>query len=980
MVLAISLALAGAADPLTDQAAQAAYDNGMVRFTAGNYTMAAAAFTKAATNAGMRQSASLALARVHLMRGNDNNAVTALNAAEPPETAPPLARAEWNLAMVELMESVGEYPDALLYATKANELAPLWAPTLLARGRVLETLGRNDEATAVYETMDKIIAAADYLTEADSLVALGEIIGRHATLKGIQASEQANNIFNNYLQLAYQDIDEKYWPAHIVAGNFALSKHRFDTAESEFNAALQHNRQLPDAYAGLAALQLQQWEFEECLKYVRLALATNPHHADALLVNAVCLLQWRKTDQALPVLEKILAKNPNNLQALSLAAAVNIRLGADELAEQYADRVREINPQCELLPLAIAEWLSAGRQFDKAEQYYQEAVDLAPHKSEPQTGLGELYMQTGQEDLARQAFKRAHDIDDFRADVVNYLNLLAEMEDYLVLTTPHFIVKVDGEYDAVLLGQVAAEAERIYEEVCADFQHFPLEKTVIEIFPTHPKFSVRLTGRGWLGTVGACTGRVIVLVAPNEGRSLFGTYNWATVLRHEYTHTVTLSATSNRIPHWFTEACAVWQQEDRQNFEAVGTLIAATREDRLFPVDELDWGFIRPRRGGDRGLAYAQAEWMMEYIIETYGFDKIGGLLAAFNDGKSQSEALGQVLSVTEAQFDSDFVTWARLQVEGWGFDARPMPAPAKIAKIAKGKPNDVGIQADYAVVLLRSGDVAQAQTVAEKALQLDERNAKALSVLAIVKLMAGEHVQATGYALRLEMVDPQNPTAARVLADCYLAQEQWSLAIMWLEQLKHRRPMDPRSYEQLTDIYTKLGQPGKALPNLVELHRRTMTDQEYARQIAEIYRSAGLEEQALYYYQQITNINPYESSTYEAMAAIHRNAGRHAAAVSAVRMLTLLQPNSADAWTKLAMVRFVGARQAGDRDGLLQAKTEAEKALQLDPEGQAGRVLKRITDELAGLQDDPQPPAEPTPAEQPEAGEPEQDQEQPTP
>jgi len=950
LVMVCAFGRAVGADSLSDEEAKAAYDRGVTRFMSGNYSIAADAFEKAMANDAMRYRAAKSLARVHIMRGRYEEAAETLAVVEPTDgdSSDERGDADWHLAMVEALEPVGEYVEALLHAEKANELAPLWAPTLLARGRVLETLGRNEEAAAVYETMDKVVADGSYRTDARSLVSLGEMLARHATLKGMRASEQANNIFNNYLQVAYQDVDAKYWPAHIVAGQFALSKHRFETAESEFNAALQQNRRLPDGLVGLAVVYLQQWQFEECMKQVRLALAVNPKHADALLVEALCLLQWRKIDQAPAVLEKILETNPNNLEALSLAAAAQIRLGADDAAQQYAERVREVNPQCEVLPMAIAEWLSAVRQFERAEQYYKEAVALAPHRAEPLTGLGELYMQTGQETEATRAFKKVHEIDDFRADVVNYLNLLDEMEGYETMETAHFVVKVSSEYDEVLLWQVAEEAENIYQEVCLDFQHMPSGKTMIEIFPTHPKFSVRLTGRGWLGTVGASTGPVIALVAPSEDRSMFGTYNWAVVLRHEFTHTVTLSATNNFIPHWFTEACAVWQQPDRRNFQAVGVLVEAVQADRLFKVKELDWGFIRPQRGGDRGLAYAQSEWMMEYIIETYKFDAVNRMLTGFAAGKRQSEVFTEVLGVTEEQFDRSFVAWARQKVDEWGFDARPMPPVGRLATAARRQPQDAGVQADYAVVLMRSGNIEQAEAVAKKTLELDEQNVKALGVMAGIELMKEEYAEAIDYALSLEVADDESPVAAGVLSESYLAEKEWSLAIIWLEQLKQRRPMDPRSYEKLAAIYIQLGLPEKALPNLEELHLRTMTDQEYARQVAEIYRGVGNEERALFYYEQITHINPYEASAYEAMAAIHRNARRYDQAVSSARCLTQVQPKSADAWAKLAMLRFVAARAAADREELMQAKQEAEKSIELDAEGPGGQVLSRIEDELA--------------------------------
>ena len=71
---------------------------------------------------------------------------------------------------------------------------------------------------------------------------------------------------------------------------------------------------------------------------------------------------------------------------------------------------------------------------------------------------------------------------------------------------------------------------------------------------------------------------------------------------------ITLAATHNRIPHWFTEACAVWEQPDRRNFEAVRLLVDAVRTKHLFPVKELDWGFVRPQRGADQGCDEQEIE------------------------------------------------------------------------------------------------------------------------------------------------------------------------------------------------------------------------------------------------------------------------------------------------------------------------------------------------------------------------------------
>ena len=905
------------------------------RYMAGQYKSAIKLFDEILTATPDEGPARVGKARAQQAMGRTEAALETL-------AAPPADNAAWLLMRAELLSSQGDYADAIALANQAYELNTLWAPAVRDYGQLLKKVGRDDDALTVFEQVTDIVADGDYREDAAQLVAIGEILQVYSEMKGLRASEQANNIFNNYFQVAYQDVDRGYWPAHMAAGWFALEKHRIKTASDEFGAALMLNPNIPEAHLGLGVIALSQWNFEGCLAEVKTALATNPNLADAHVLRTMCLLQWRRYDQATDAVAKVLELNPNHIEALSLAAALAVRGGDVELAKTYSDRVAAIDSRCETLPLAIAEWLSAGRQFDEAHGYYQEAVLMAPASASAWTGLGELYMQVGREADAKEAFEKAHEIDDFRADIVNYLGLLDDMELYDVYETEHFIVKVDGDYDAVLLELVAAEAERIYSDVCTDFGHEPEVKTIIEIFPDHMDFSVRLTGRGWLGTVGACTGNVIVLVTPHEERGDFGTYNWANVLRHEFAHTVTLSATDNRIPHWYTEACAVWQQPDRQGFDAVAQLIAAVREDRLFQVKELDWGFVRPKRAGDRSLAYAQSEWILEYIIETQGYDKVTEMLVAFREGKTQTEVFAEVLGTSEHGFDLAFNKWAREQVEAWGFDTIPTDDLDKIATAVRRKPRDASLRATYAAVLYREGEYDKAKAEAEKALALDSRNAKALEVLSLVAMMSKDWDIALGYAQDLLMVDEHSGIAVRVMAAVFIEKRQWPLAVVALEQYQQRRPMDPFSYEQLAGVYTQLGYADKALPNLIELHQRSMTNPEYARRIAAIYNAAGEEALARHYYEQVTNIDPYETGTHEALAAIHRNAKRYGEAIASANRLVLLD-DSAENRAKLAMVKFVAGKAEDDLAMVYAGRVEARRSVAMEADGDGGKVLRRI-------------------------------------
>jgi len=859
--------------------------------------------------------------------------------------------AAWRRAMARALAHVGRYAEALPHAVAAAELAPRSARAAVIRGGLLEALGRSDEAKDVYGAA--VAALSDTpITDAAELVAMGQALDRHAVLTGQQASKQVNNILNNYFQRVTQEIDETYWPAHLAAGLFAASKHRPNMARRELTAALEINPAEAEALAGLAELALRDWDFESAMSLADKALAANPTCVEARVARARCYLQWRRPSAALIAAREALSVNPNHEEALSLIAAVCARQGRQDDLQAYRRRVEAVNPSSWLLPFTIGEWLAAARQFDVAEGHYLEAIERVPAGAEPLAGLGLLYMQQGREDEARDVLGRAHAIDDFRADVVNYVNLLDAMRSFDVVETEHFIVAVDGEHDGALLGYVAEEAERIYPEICGDFVHEPAGKTKIQIFPTHEQFSIRITGRGWIGTVGACTGPVIALAAPNAERSDFGAFNWAVVLRHELTHTVTLSATGNRIPQWLTEACAVWEQPDRRNHESVRALVEAVRHGRLLPIDELDWGFVRPTRRGDRTLAYAQAELIMEYVIETKGFETALAMLADFRDGRSQAEVFRRHFGANEAGFDKAFAAWARKTIEGWGYNVSPRPAPAEAAKNAADHPDDPAAQAALSQALQERGQLHQAREAAEKAVALQDDHLLARTVLAEIAMAEDDVLSAMAHAEAATEAHGDTPRLLRLKAQVFLATHQYDLALQALQALQGRRPLDLYSYRMLADLYAQLGLTEQALANWSELHRRTMTSPVYARQIADVYRAQGDDEQALHYFRQVIHVDPYDPAVHEAIAAIHRNAGRGDQAVQAARCLTQLSPGSAEAWAKLAMVRFVAAREAADADAMRQARDEAAKAVALEPDGPGKAVLRRIDDALSRLPD----------------------------
>jgi tetratricopeptide (TPR) repeat protein len=437
---------------------------------------------------------------------------------------------------------------------------------------------------------------------------------------------------------------------------------------------------------------------------------------------------------------------------------------------------------------------------------------------------------------------------------------------------------------------------------------------------------------------------------------------------------VTLGATKNRIPHWFTEACAVWEQPDRRNFEATNLLVNATKAGKLFPIKDLDWGFIRPKANADRSQAYAQAEWVMEYIIATTKdkYKTINIMIEAFRDGKSQTEVFKDILGTTEEQFDKDFLLYAKKQIVEWGFDASPPPDLAAAQKEAKDKPEDPTAIGHLAIAQYSNRDARNGEANARKALDKAPDNIDALKVMAHFSFTTKKTDDAIEFAKRLERVDHNSRMAPRILADCYVEKRAWPEALAALELLKIREPQDTYSYERLANVYSQLGQIKNALPNYIELHKKTMNNPIYAREIADIYRTLGQQEDALHWYQSEMEINPYDSGAYQAMVSIHINAGNFPQATVAAMAMVDLDPDSATAWTYLATAQYRYGMASNNKAQLTQAKESAQKAVKIDPNGKGRDVLHMINAALGEPSDSPSAdepqtqPAQPQPKTKP--------------
>ncbi len=930
----------------------------------GQYAQATAAYERLAQAPEHMLTAGLGLARCRLETGQYDEAIVGLAALAAEESA------DWHFAVADALLRVGRYDEVMQHAQAASKLQPRHAGARLLLGQVQELLGRREAAIETYTWFDKQVAGqAELPRDAERLTALALGFLRYSVLTQTSVPRRTQHVLNEMLQVAYERLDRAYWPARIAAADLLREKYNNDEADgsvADYRGALRINEKLPEAHVGLGAAALEEWNLEQAEWHAEQALTTNPNFAPAPYLLAQVRIIEDRYAEGRELCRQALAINPNDLIALSLQAALAASEFNDAEVQKLAAQVAALNPRCAAFHTIVGVALSSIRQYEACERELRLAIEFDPTDANPRTTLGMMYMQWGHEEKAREVLEASWGLDPYNERTKFTLELLESLEAFARHETEHFIVKYDQTRDPGLGAFLGTYLEQVYPQITGDYEHEPPDKTIIEVFPTHRAFGVRITGRPWIHTVGACTGRVIAVETPRASTEVMGTYNLMQVLRHEFAHTVTLSATNNRIPHWFTEALAVQQEEMPRPFAWWSVLAAAAREDRLFSLADINWGFIRPRRPDDPTQAYAQSEWMSEYLVQRFGYDCLNQMLRRFRDGQSQAQVFQELFQLSEARFDLDFRAWARGELTRLGFDLTAPENVEQLRTLVAAEPQNAALWGRLARAELHWADEPGAVTLtvdasgkatgihtateeralqaARRALALDEDEPAALEVLALILFRAaqeaGNDLERRGHedellpvVQRLRAVRPANWNAPKLQGAVHLRREEYEAAVEAFQALQRLCPLDPASWQALSAIYLKRKQDDLALPQLMELARLDCHDPDVPNGIARIQRARGQLNEALYWYRRALHVDPFSAALRQALAETCMLAGDTQAALEEYVCLTRLEPQQARYFEQAAFA----AHKLGDRE---RAQELARQAVTLDAQSAARALL----------------------------------------
>jgi tetratricopeptide (TPR) repeat protein len=518
--------------------------------------------------------------------------------------------------------------------------------------------GRLDEANQAYGWLIQYYNAhQDSLSDPELFRWIGLAAAQYARWN------HNSGQFHFLIDTLYPDAlarDSTYWRAHLEEALLFIEKYNRPDGLAELRGAQAINPNAAEVWGARALIALQEFDLDSARVYVDRALAINPRLVRALQLRADVEMLRTGPGAAAATLEYARTLNPADEETLGRLAAV---YGAAEgfetgrAAAVIADAERR-NPHCGAFFATLATSLDLLQLVPDAARYDEEAKRQMPQLISVPGHMGMLAMRLGDEERARGLLQEAFAIDPFNVRVNNSLKVLDLLKDYGDIETPHFTVRFDRARDSLLAICASRWLEQdVYPEITRAFRYEPPGRTLVEIFNHHGNnsghgwFSARMIGLPFVGTVGASTGKIIGLSSPVGGAS----YSWGRALKHEFVHVVNLQQSEFRIPRWFTEGLAVANEGPGPSQVWQLALARRLAANRLFDLNSINLGFLRPASGEDWGLAYTQASRYVSYMTKAYGPDAPLRMISAYKDHLDTPAALKRSFGVTQAAFEEGY-------------------------------------------------------------------------------------------------------------------------------------------------------------------------------------------------------------------------------------------------------------------------------------------------------------------------------------
>ena len=638
-------------------------------------------------------------------------------------------------------------------------------------------------------------------------------------LWGIERYQEANDQFRDLVKQNPKNANYR-----IRWGRLFMERFNGEEAHALFDEALKIDKDNAQAYLAIAQVESEGFS-KHAVEAAQKAADLDPKLYEAHEQLAYLALEDNNEELAAKQADQALAISAEALDAMAIHASIDFL--HDKNDTPWTDRILKINPAYGEAYSTAAHFYVINRRYDEGVRAYRKALELNPRLWEARAQLGVNLMRLGEDQEARQQLEQCYNANYKSYETVNSLRLLDKYKDFVTYKTPTVILRLDKKEAELLRPYVESEIERNMAAYEKKYQMKLKGPIQVEVYPDHPDFEVRTTGMPGIGGILGVTFNTVIAMDSPSGRPP-GSFHWASTLRHEMSHAYVLQATNSRVPRWFTEGLAVYEETsaapdwgDRLDPEA----IHAIQHKLLLPVAELDRGFIRPSYPSQVIVSYFQGGKICSFIAEKWGYSKLVDMIHSFAKLESTPDVIQKDLGVSAPEFDKQFLAWLDAQTkvtvdhfDEWREKVKTMVADGRAKKYDDVIKTGVAIHdwyPDYveagsvyellADAYTAKGDKAAARKELEGYNAVGGRSPLLVERLAKLEQEAGDTKKAAAALDRLNYIYPEDQELHKQLGDLWLAQNNVPGAIREYQALLALKPLDQAaSHYQLAEALRK--------------------------------------------------------------------------------------------------------------------------------------------------------------------------------
>jgi putative PEP-CTERM system TPR-repeat lipoprotein len=214
--------------------------------------------------------------------------------------------------------------------------------------------------------------------------------------------------------------------------------------------ALRYQKMIPDSIRGrklLSFIRLEQGRYEDVLELLAPVLYDNPDNVDALVLMSNAMLRDGQVDEGITLLARVAAQVQGTSISQVTMGAGRLLAGDSDDAAEYIETTLDLDPELQQVDiLGVMRYVS--------QQDYQAAISAAqayqardPVSTTALNLLGRVYQSAGQQEKARESFKKALQLDIGNPAANHNLAQMAIVSEDMSAARKHYTTILDYDDD-----------------------------------------------------------------------------------------------------------------------------------------------------------------------------------------------------------------------------------------------------------------------------------------------------------------------------------------------------------------------------------------------------------------------------------------------------------------------------------------------------------------------------------------------------